>query len=180
MSSSRACVSISSGVQTGSHARADDLHGELPRDPAREEAARAEGAAESASALASLDPLNEYPSLERYIVETLRQTERIRLKLLSPIGVVRHVVGTNLGSLETRLQVVHEDGKVLRSIRDQLERYVTEMRADSQRYLADVKNILYEIERRGRSGSSRRSASATSGCCATRTRSRIDSERGRR
>ena len=110
-------------------------------------AARAAGT--SGAALAGLDPLNEYPALERYIVETLRQTERIRLKLQSPLGVVRHVVSTNLGMLETRLQVVREDGRVLQSIRDQLERYVTDMRADSQRYLSDVKNILYEIERRG-------------------------------
>ena len=110
-------------------------------------AARATGTGESA--LAGLDSLNEYPALERYIVETLRQTERIRLKLQSPLGVVRHVVSTNLGTLETRLQVVREDGRVLQSIRDQLERYVTDMRADSQRYLSDVKNILYEIERRG-------------------------------
>jgi len=112
-------------------------------------AAGASGAAESEPALTALDPLNEYPKLERYIVETLRQTERIRLKLLSPLGVARRVVGTNLDLLEKRLGVVRDDAKVLRSIRDQLERYVTEMRADSQRYLADVKNVLYEIERRG-------------------------------
>ena len=110
--------------------------------------ARAAGVAPG-TAPAGLDPLNEYPELERYIVETLRQTERIRLKLQSPLGVVRHIVATNLATLETRLQVVREDGHVLQSIRDQLERYVTDMRTDSQRYLSDVKNILYEIERRG-------------------------------
>jgi small GTP-binding protein len=113
-------------------------------------AAGASGAAHRDAALTGLDPLNEYPELERYIVETLRQTERIRLKLLSPLGVVRHVVAVNLASLEGRLQVVHEDGRVLRSIREQLDRYVADMRADSQRYLADVKNILYEIEKRGK------------------------------
>jgi small GTP-binding protein len=112
-------------------------------------AAGARGAAGTSTALAGLDPLNEYPALETYIVETLRQSERIRLKLLSPLGVVRHVVATNLGSLEERLEVVREDGRVLGSISDQLDRYVTDMRADAQRYLADVKNILYEIERRG-------------------------------
>jgi hypothetical protein len=112
-------------------------------------AARAAGGNASGSALAGLDPLNEYPALERYIVETLRETERIRLKLLSPLGVIRHVVGGNLGALEARLEVVREDGRVLGSIRDQLDRYVSDMRADSQRYLSDVKNILYEIERRG-------------------------------
>ncbi len=96
-----------------------------------------------------LDPLNEYPALATYILETLRQTDRVRLKLLSPLGVVRHVVQVNRQSLDARLEVVREDGRVLLAIREQLERYVTDMRADSVRYLADVRNVLYEIERRG-------------------------------
>jgi small GTP-binding protein len=110
---------------------------------------RARSSGDGASAGGTLDPKNEFPELERYIVETLRQTERVRLKLLSPLGVVRRVVTTNLATLDARLEVVTEDARILNSIRDQLERYVTDMRADSQRYLADVKNILYEIERRG-------------------------------
>ena len=109
--------------------------------------ARADGG--SGTAQAALDPLNEYPALEAYILETLRQTDRIRLKLLSPLGVVRHVVQTNARSLDARLEVVREDGRVLLAIREQLERYVADMRADSVRYLSDVRNVLYEIERRG-------------------------------
>jgi small GTP-binding protein len=105
--------------------------------------------AEPPQAMTTLDEHNQYPELERYIVETLRETDRIRLKLLSPLGVVRHVVTSNIASLDGRLEVVHEDGRVLRSIREQLDRYVADMQADSHRYLADVKNILYEIERRG-------------------------------
>ena len=96
-----------------------------------------------------LDPLNEYPALERYILETLRETDRVRLKLLSPLGVVRNLARTNLQALDARLEVVNEDGRVLNAIRDQLERYVADMRADSDRYLTDVRNVLYEIERRG-------------------------------
>ena len=102
------------------------------------------------AAAAPADPHDEFPALERYLLETLRETERVRLKLLSPLGVVRHLIVSNLRSLEGRLEVVHEDGRVLRSIHEQLERYVAEMRADSQRYIDDVRNILYEIERRGR------------------------------
>jgi hypothetical protein len=40
---------------------------------------------------------------------------------------------------------------VLRSIRDQLTAYSTEMRTDSERYLIEMRNVLYELERRGRS-----------------------------
>ncbi|MDP9177798.1 MAG: dynamin family protein [Gemmatimonadota bacterium] len=97
------------------------------------------------------DPLNEYPALERYVMETLRETERVRLKLLSPLGVLRHVLKVNVSALDTRLKVVDEDARVLRSIRDQLEAYTREMRTDSERYLIEVRNVLYELERRGRS-----------------------------
>src|SRR5918911_2454739 len=82
------------------------------------EALRAKrAAAGDGSAPKPLDPHNEYPALERYVMETLRQTERVRLKLLSPLGVLRNVLARNLRSLEGRLEVVHEDGRVLRSIR---------------------------------------------------------------
>jgi len=96
------------------------------------------------------DPRNDYPALERYVLETLRETERVRLKLMSPLGVLRHLLEVNTGKLDTRLRVVHEDAKVLRSIREQLEAYSKEMRTDSERYLIEVRNVLYELERRGR------------------------------
>ena len=97
------------------------------------------------------DPRNEYPALERYILETLRETERVRLKLLTPLGVLRRVLKGNIAGLEKRLTVVEEDARVLRSIRDQLTLYSKEMRADSERYLIEMRNVLYELERRGRS-----------------------------
>jgi hypothetical protein len=97
------------------------------------------------------DPRNEYPALERYVLETLRDTERVRLKLLTPLGVLRNLLKRNIGGLEGRLVVVREDARVLRSIRDQLEAYTKEMRTDAERYLLEVRNVLYEMERRGRS-----------------------------
>ncbi|MEO7503501.1 MAG: dynamin family protein [Gemmatimonadaceae bacterium] len=115
--------------------------------------AAAQSSAESASLAGAPipDPVNEYPALERYVLETLRETERVRLKLLSPLGVLRHVLKLNITALETRLKVVDEDARVLRSIGDQLEAYTQEMRTDSERYLIEVRNVLYELERRGRS-----------------------------
>ena len=105
----------------------------------------------STVATVEADPRNEYPALERYVVETLRETERVRLKLLTPLGVLRNVLKRNVTALDGRLLVVHEDARVLRSIREQLEAYSNEMRTDSERYLLEVRNVLYEMERRGRS-----------------------------
>ncbi|HVF39763.1 MAG TPA: dynamin family protein [Gemmatimonadaceae bacterium] len=114
-------------------------------------ALRGKLAAKSASAVSPVDARNEYPELERYVLETLRETDRVRLKLLSPLGVLRHLLRGNLATLDTRLVVVHEDARVLRSIREQLDAYMAEMRTDSERYLIEVRNVLYELERRGRS-----------------------------
>ena len=100
---------------------------------------------------AAADPRNEFPALEQYLLETLRERERVRLKLLSPLGVLRHVLERNIAGLDTRLEVVHADGRVLGVVREQLESYGAEMRTDSERYLLEVRNVLAEIERRGRS-----------------------------
>jgi small GTP-binding protein len=97
------------------------------------------------------DERNEYAALERYVLETLREHERVRLKLLTPLGVLRHLLKNNVSTLDQRLTVVQEDARVLRSIREQLDAYTKEMRTDSERYLIEVKNVLYELERRGRS-----------------------------
>ena len=105
----------------------------------------------SPAAAVTPDPRNEFPALERYLLETLRERERVRLKLLSPLGVLRHVLDRNVSALGTRLEVVHADGQVLGVVRGQLESYGAEMRTDSERYLLEVRNVLTEIERRGRS-----------------------------
>jgi small GTP-binding protein len=96
------------------------------------------------------DPRDEFPALERYLLRTLRERERVRLKLLSPLGALRHILEQNVASLERRLEVVDADARVLRSMREQLDAYGAEMRADSERYLLEVRGILGEVERRGR------------------------------
>ncbi|MDQ3244519.1 MAG: dynamin family protein [Gemmatimonadota bacterium] len=115
------------------------------------QALRGKLAAKANADVPAADARNEYPALERYVLETLRETDRVRLKLLSPLGVLRHLLKGNVAALDTRLLVVHEDARVLRSIRDQLDAYMREMRSDSERYLIEVRNVLYELERRGRS-----------------------------
>src|SRR5215212_7335064 len=100
------------------------------------------------SADAPEDPRDEFAALERYLLETLRETERVRLKLLSPLGVLRHVLERNLATIESRQTVVQEDGNVLGAVRGQLDVYGGEMRTDSERYLLELRASLGEVERR--------------------------------
>jgi small GTP-binding protein len=98
----------------------------------------------------SSDPRDEFPALERYLLDTLRESERVRLKLLSPLGVLRHILERNATSLTSRRDVVHEDTRVLGTVRQQLDGYGKEMRTDSERYLLELRAALAEVERRGR------------------------------
>jgi small GTP-binding protein len=114
-------------------------------------AARGDGRGGGAPAApATLDPRNEFPALERYLLETLRENERVRLKLLSPIGVLRKVLDGNLSTLDTRLGVMRDDAHVLHSVREQLDAYAAEMRTDAERYQIELRAVLTEVERRGR------------------------------
>ncbi len=113
-------------------------------------ALRTKVAAKGGTPVPPADPRDEFDALERYLLETLRETERVRLKLLSPIGVLRHLLERNAASLDTRLGVVHEDAHVLGGVREQLTAYGVEMRADSERYLLELRATLAEVERRGR------------------------------
>jgi GTP-binding protein EngB required for normal cell division len=107
------------------------------------------GTTAAAAALPPADPLDEFGALERYLTETLRETERVRLKLLSPLGVLRHVLDRNRASVATRHGVVLEDGRVLRAVREQLTAYSAEMRTDSERYLLELRAALDQVEKRG-------------------------------
>ena len=123
------------------------LRAKTGTQPERVQQASAGAAGQSAMS----DPRNEYAALERYVLETLRETERVRLKLLTPLGILRRVLKGSVSAMAARLLVVDEDANVLRSIREQLSAYSEEMRFDSERYLIEMRNVLYELERRGRS-----------------------------
>ena len=115
------------------------------------QASRAAAAgATPAAATAAPDPRDEFPALERYLLDTLRESERVRLKLLSPLGVLRHLLERNASSLTSRRDVVQEDTRVLATVRQQLDGYGKEMRTDSERYLLELRAVLAEVERRGR------------------------------
>lgn len=116
----------------------------------RKLAAKPAGQGAPAAGAAEPDASDEFDALERYLIETLRETERVRLKLLSPLGVLRNVLDRNLAAIQTRRTVVDEDGSVLRSVRGQLDAYTNEMRTDSERYLLELRASLGEVEKRGR------------------------------
>lgn len=96
------------------------------------------------------DPQNEFPALQRYLLDALRNKERVVLKLMSPVGVLRNVLERNVSTLERQQQVIDEDSRVLGAVHAQLVNYQSEMKSDSERYILELKSVLGELERRGR------------------------------
>ncbi|PWH14697.1 MAG: dynamin [Ardenticatenia bacterium] len=92
---------------------------------------------------------SRFAPLERYIVDTLDERERIRLKLLNPLGVARYVVGKYSQIAQERLDLLHDDLVTIQDIETQLEIYRQDMQRDFRFRLADVENVLHELEKRG-------------------------------
>ena len=89
------------------------------------------------------------PEIESYIETNLAPDERFRLKLLSPLGVARHLTEHYQGVLARRLGLLADDRSTLDEIERQRNQFTRDMRREFQAYLARTKTILLEVERRG-------------------------------
>lgn len=87
--------------------------------------------------------------VERYIVETLDEETRVRLKLLSPLGVARRLVQTYLTATEDRLATLRDDFVTLETIEQQLNLFRDDLTTDVQYHLKEIDAILQALEERG-------------------------------
>ena len=92
---------------------------------------------------------SRFEALERYIVATLDEKERIRLKLLNPVGIGLRLGGQYLAAIGERLGLLKEDFATIEDIEAQLALYREDMARDFRYRLSDVENVLYEFESRG-------------------------------
>jgi small GTP-binding protein len=92
---------------------------------------------------------SRFEALERYIVSTLDKKERVRLKLLNPLGVAEHLAEQYLAITDKRLELLKEDFTTMEDIERQLALYKEDMQREFRFRLADVDNVLQEFEKRG-------------------------------
>ena len=92
---------------------------------------------------------SRFDALERYIVGTLDEQERVRLKLLNPLGVGEHLAGKYLEVCEGRLGLLKEDFTAIEDIERQMALYKEDMQREFRFRLADVDVVLHEFENRG-------------------------------
>jgi small GTP-binding protein len=108
-------------------------------------ALRAKTGTDGASAWAA----SRFEALERYVAATLDEAERVRLKLLNPLGVGLRLLDKHLDLSEARLELLKEDFATIESIDRQLSLYREDLGRDFRFRLSDVEKVLLEFERRG-------------------------------
>lgn len=92
---------------------------------------------------------SRFGNLEQYLVTTLDEQERLRLKLLNPLGVGLRIVDKCLKETSDRGDLLKGDAETIQQIERELEIYRGDMSKGFRLRLADVDNILHEFEKRG-------------------------------
>ncbi|MFZ5916019.1 MAG: dynamin family protein [Chloroflexota bacterium] len=92
---------------------------------------------------------SRFGPLERYILESLDQTSRIQLKFLNPLGVGQHLTSRYLEVIGSRLNLLQADFATIDDIEGQTGVYTEDMQRDFRFRLADIENLLHEMEARG-------------------------------
>jgi small GTP-binding protein len=90
------------------------------------------------------------PELEAAILRRLEDDERVRLKLLNPIGLGARLVDAYAESVRSALGVLAEDVAAVDAVERDLEGYREDLRHDFRFRMADIDNALHEFEGRGR------------------------------
>ncbi|MEM7482568.1 MAG: dynamin family protein [Acidobacteriota bacterium] len=92
---------------------------------------------------------SRFEALEDFVVDRLDAAERLRLKLLSPLGVGRHLSDQIQSSVEAQEKLLEGDFQALDDIERQLEVYREDMAREFRFRLADVEKVLHAFENRG-------------------------------
>ncbi len=90
-----------------------------------------------------------FETLETYIQNTLDEKGRLGLKFMNPLGVASHLVNKYLEVTSGRLELLKTDFATLQDVESQLGLYQQDMQRDFDYRMADIENILFEMERRG-------------------------------
>lgn len=98
---------------------------------------------------AKLWQASNFGPLETYVVETLDEESRIKLKLLNPLGVADHLTERYAQATHDRLEVIAEDLKTIDNIQRQLALYKEDMRAQFAFHLTRVENTIHRMNERG-------------------------------
>jgi len=90
-----------------------------------------------------------FDELERYVTDLLDEEGRVRLKLESPLGVVEELVRRYERAVEERVSLLEDDFKMSENVEAQLELYKEDMKRDFEARMAEIENIILQMNERG-------------------------------
>lgn len=93
--------------------------------------------------------LSQFGPLEDYIVESLDEESRIRLKLLSPLGIAEHLTARYQKATGERLAILADDVDTIQTIDRQLSLYAEDMRRQFAYHLTRIENVIAKMTARG-------------------------------
>ena len=110
-------------------------------------------AKQAAPAGAAAEPVlwsaSQFEPLERFIRDTLDETERLRLKLLNPLGVAAKLRDQYAQVTQARLAILADDFATIDAVEADLTTFEEDMRRDVTFHLSQVDNTLYQMGDRG-------------------------------
>lgn len=92
---------------------------------------------------------SRFAAVEDFILHTLDEKSRVRLKLLSPLGVGEQLTGSYRSLARSRLGLLGEDLAAIDNIENQLQIYQQDLQHDFRYRLSDVEKILLDMNNRG-------------------------------
>lgn len=98
---------------------------------------------------AQLWEASRFGTVESYIVDTLDEETRVRLKLLSPLGVARRLTDKYLAATEGRLETLREDLATIDNIEQQLGMFREDLQNDVRYYLGELDVVFQDLQQRG-------------------------------
>jgi small GTP-binding protein len=92
---------------------------------------------------------SRFQAVETYILKTLDEKSRVRLKLRNPLGVGERLTASYRELVRKRLSLVDEDLRAIENIEGQLEIYRSDMQRDFRYRMADIEKVLLAMNNRG-------------------------------
>ncbi|MEJ2411870.1 MAG: dynamin family protein [Anaerolineales bacterium] len=92
---------------------------------------------------------SKFEPLETYILETLDEESRLKLKLLNPLGVGKRLTDQYSEFYDSRIKLLREDLSLIKDIEDQLNIFRKDMLESFELRMSDIVKVLLEMEQRG-------------------------------
>ncbi len=92
---------------------------------------------------------SRFEALENYILETLDQESRLKLKLMNPLGVGKRLASQYAEFFENRLKLLKDDLSLIKDVEEQLTVFQKDMLESFDLRISDIVKILLEMEQRG-------------------------------